>query len=74
MGEDRLIREHEAIWTEFHKPSGITLAESKSDWLDLLRDDPTMSDDEFWGRDTAGSTTESERRAFEAWLTEEADR
>lgn len=74
MGEDRMIREHEAIWTEFHRPVGITLAESKSDWLDLLREDPTMSDSISWGWDLAGSTTEAERRAFEAWLTEGADR
>lgn len=67
MDNDRLIQEHQAIWTEFHEPLGISLSDSKYDWFTLLREDPEMEDPWCWG-DLAGTTTESERQAFRAWL------
>ena len=58
-----------AIWREFHEPLGITLAESKSDWLELLNEDPEMVLDRNWG-DLAGRVRAEEIVEFRAWLTE----
>ena len=70
-GYQRVIDEHEAIWLEFHLPSGITLAQSKADWLALLDDDPHMTLRTYWG-DLAGTTTQTERDVFKVWLSAEA--
>ena len=62
-----LIDEHLAIWREFHEPSGITLAESKRDWLDLLNDDPQMLVSTNWG-ECANAHDAQEIAAFREWL------
>ena len=69
---NRLTGEHQVIWREFHAPAGVTLGESKRDWLDLLRDDPEMADPANWGA-LAGTTTERERSEFETWLLDDDD-
>lgn len=68
---DRLIDEHSAIWRKVHASHGITLAESKADWLGLLQADPGMDDPINWG-DLAGTTTPDGRDQFKAWLEERA--
>lgn len=62
-----LIEEHRAIWRDYHESDGISLAESKADWLNLLREDPNMAHSANWG-DLAGNTTEAERSRFKTWL------
>lgn len=42
MTEDYLIESHIEIWEKYHKPIGITLAESKKDWLTMYDEDPEM--------------------------------
>lgn len=44
-----IIDAHMAIYEAHHEPAGISLAESKSDWRDLLDEDPGMQLAFNWG-------------------------
>lgn len=61
-----LIAGHLTIWREHHRPEGITLAESKADWLYLLEGDPLMVDGSNWG-DFTGAAPEAVAE-FRSWL------
>lgn len=67
---NRIVEEHRSIWSEFHAPVGISLAESKADWLELLDTDPEMQFQGNWG-DLARMCKPYEIREFREWL--EAD-
>ena len=68
---NRIIEEHVAIWREFHEPFGITLSESKADWLELLAQDPGMRDEISWGVDLVREHfTLKDISDFEGWLKE----
>lgn len=67
-----LIVGHSTIWRKHHKPEGITLAESKADWLYLLELDPLMADASNWSEFT-GAPPEAVA-VFKEWLTEAVSR
>lgn len=62
------IQVHTDIWEKYHKPHGITLAESKADWLEMLNQDPTMKQILSWGDSLAGRVTPAGIAAFRIWL------
>lgn len=62
-----VIEEHRNIWAEFHNPSGITLRESKNDWLELLADDPTMHLGMNWA-EFAGTVSAESISEFKKWM------
>lgn len=64
-----VIVEHLNIFRKFHEPFGISLSESKEDWLILLDQDPEMNDEFKWGN-LAGSVSIKEVGSFRSWLTE----
>lgn len=64
---NRVIKEHQEIWEDFHRPVGITLEESKADWLEMLIEDPEMKDIPCWGL-LAGTVSSGEIEEFRSWL------
>lgn len=67
---NKLIEESRSIWREFHGSFGITLRESKDDWLELLREDPEMTNPFNWGPDFCGETPEVIAE-FKEWMESE---
>lgn len=64
---NEVIEEYRNIWAEFHNPFGITLRESKNDWLELLADDPTMQLEMNWG-DLARKVSPESIFEFKKWM------
>lgn len=71
MSENSIIRESIDIWHKYHEPLGITLPESKRDWLDLLNGDPKMEERLNWA-DLAGTVSAGEIVEFRGWLEKDA--